>query len=81
MISTNVGGISTLVRPGIDGLLVPANDPWQMAYSIVSLAKDNKRMIEMSKATREHALQRHKKDNILFDLLNCYKTLIDEADK
>lgn len=81
VISTNVGGISTLVRPGIDGLLVPANDPWQMAYSIVSLAKDNKRMIEMSKATREHALQRHKKDNILFDLLNCYKTLIDEADK
>lgn len=76
VVSTNVGGISTLVRNGIDGILVPANDPWQMAYNIISLAKDKQRMQQMSKSTRESALKRHNPENIFKQLMACYTSLI-----
>lgn len=77
VVSTNVGGISTLVRDGIDGILIPANDPWQMAYNIITLAKDKERMMQMSLSTREFALKRHSTENILSQLLSCYKSIVE----
>lgn len=76
VVSTNVGGISTLVRDGVDGILVPANDPWQMVYNIVSLSHDTERMKTMSRMTRERALSRHNPDNILGQLLDCYRSIL-----
>jgi glycosyltransferase involved in cell wall biosynthesis len=76
VVSTNVGGISTLVRDGVDGILVPANDPWQMVYNIVSLSLDTERMKTMSRMTRERALSRHNPDNILGQLLDCYRSIL-----
>lgn len=78
IISTMVGGISTLVRNGIEGDLLPANDPWQIANAIIELAKDKKRMIEYSKNSRQHAKERHAPDNILQQLLTCYKDLVEK---
>jgi glycosyltransferase involved in cell wall biosynthesis len=81
IISTNVGGISSLVQDGIGGILVPANDPWQMAYSIVSLCRDKNKMISMSESSKSLAIRRHDKDNIKTNLLLAYKSLTikDEA--
>lgn len=78
VISTNVGGISSLVRNGIDGILVPANDPWQMAYNIVALSKDIDRMKTMSAETMHNALSRHNPQNIINQLLSCYDTIISD---
>ena len=71
-----VGGISTLVRNGVDGELLPANDPWQIANSIMELAKDKKRMLEYSKNSLQHAKERHAPEHILQQLLACYNDLI-----
>lgn len=81
VVSTNVGGISTLVRDGIDGILIPANDPWQMAYNIITLAKDKERMIQMSLSTREFALKRHSTENILSQLLSSYKSIVENSQR
>ncbi len=81
IVSTNVGGISTLVRNGIDGILVPANDPWQMANAILELAADNTRMKEYSDNSQSFALQRHAPKNILLQLMNCYNAIIEDNDK
>lgn len=75
IVSTMVGGIATLVRNGVDGDLLPANDPWQLANAIVELAKDKERMNTYSVNSRQHALERHNPDNILRQLLGCYKDL------
>ncbi|MDM8310361.1 glycosyltransferase family 4 protein [Phocaeicola barnesiae] len=77
IISTMVGGISTLVRNGIDGDLLPANDPWQIANAILELAKDKERMMLYSKNSKEFAVQRHDKQKILNQLLNCYNDIIE----
>lgn len=76
IVSTMVGGIATLVRNGIEGDLLPANDPWQIANAIVELAKDKKRMVSYSEHSRQHALERHNPEHILEQLLGCYKDLI-----
>lgn len=76
IVSTNVGGISSLVENGVNGILVPANDPYRMAYEIIKLIGDKKRMLEYSKNGQSVALKRHNPQNIARDLLNCYTEII-----
>ena len=78
VISTNVGGISTLVRDKIDGLLFPANDPYQMANAIVSIAYDKEKLMMFSENSRTHAMERHNPEKIAIELINCYKKLVNK---
>lgn len=78
VISTNVGGISTLVEDKIDGLLFPANDPYQMANAIISVASDREKLTMFSENSRAHAIKRHNPEKIANELVNCYKALINK---
>jgi glycosyltransferase involved in cell wall biosynthesis len=40
VVSTNVGGVPSILRHGVDGLLVPDNDAGQMAARVLELLKD-----------------------------------------
>lgn len=75
VVSTNVGGVSTLL--GNDGIMVPANDPWQMANAIVELTHDKEKMERFSKNGREKALKRHNTESIKTQLLNCYNNILN----
>ena len=74
IISTNVGGISTIL--GGNGILVPANDPWQMAYSILELAKNKNEMIKFSQGGKIIANKRHSPSLIRKQLMNCYSSIL-----
>ena len=76
IVSTNVGGIATLVQDKRQGVLVPANDPWQMANAIIELANDKNRMIQYSDNSIERALKRHNDSKIKEDLLSCYRSIL-----
>lgn len=78
VVATNVGGVSSLLRDRVDGVLVPANDPWMMAYQIFSLTSDMERLTEYSRESRKRALERHDDNNIKKQLLDCYEELIDD---
>lgn len=79
IISTHVGGITSLVEDGIGGVFVPANAPENMAYEIMALAKDKDRQQAYSSQNVVVARKRHNPENILRDLLACYNTMIEEA--
>lgn len=79
IISTNVGGISSLIHNGIDGILVPANDPYQMAFQIVTLCSDTKRLRELSESAKAKAMERHRSENILVQLKSCYSSIIKHS--
>lgn len=81
IISTNVGGISTLIKDGVHGVLVPANDPWQMANAILELNADKVRMKEYSCSSLEFARKRHCDENIRKQLLECYNNIQVNADE
>ena len=76
VVSTNVGGIASLVRDGKDGILVPANDPWQMAYAIIALNKDKVRMKQYSENAKAFAHTRHDDENIKKELLDAYYQIL-----
>ena len=76
VVSTNVGGIASLVRQDVDGILVPANDPWQMADAIIELSKDKERMKLYSENSKKFALARHNEEHIKEQLLECYYQIL-----
>lgn len=75
IISTNVGGISSLVVDGMEGKLIPANSCYNMAYEIMSLAKDTNRQKMYSENGMRHAHERHEPGHIIEQLLKCYNAL------
>lgn len=77
IISTNVGGIPSLVESQKGGVLVPANASETMAYEIMRLSIDKKRQQQYSDFNVHLARGRHNPQNILTDLLNCYKSVIE----
>lgn len=76
VVSTMVGGISSLVRNGKDGILLPANDPWQMANAILELSKNIEKMQKFSESSYVFARERHSPQKIYSQLLRCYEDLL-----
>jgi glycosyltransferase involved in cell wall biosynthesis len=54
VIATKVGGIPEFVRHGIDGYLVPPNDPVSLRHAVMKLVSDKKKFIIMSKNARDN---------------------------
>ena len=79
VVATFVGGIPSLIDNGIDGFLVPANDPYQAAYHIERLANDEDLNIAMGEKAREKAMKRHDKNEISKQLLAVYCSVLGET--
>lgn len=75
VVSTNVGGISTLLDGYENSIMVPANDPWQMAYAIVQVYENSAR----KSPSNEMALLRHSPENIKRELLNAYRSIAGQV--
>jgi glycosyltransferase involved in cell wall biosynthesis len=79
VISTNVGGISSLIEHKITGLLVPANDPYTTTAYIKLLIQNTKFATFLGTNAREVALIRHNAGKLMTDLLYIYeKAITDE---
>lgn len=78
VVSTNVGGISSLLTNKKEGILVPANDPWQMACAILELSKDKDMMMSFSENGKIRARKRHSPETIYEQLVFCYKDVISD---
>ena len=75
VVATNVGGIPELVKNGVTGILVEANNTSHLAKSIISLLKDDAKTEEMGKKAREGAIERFGTERIVKKRLAIYKTL------
>ena len=72
VIGTYVGGIPSLITHQENGLLVPANAPYELSHWIKHLNQHPETMIQLGKAARKTALARHSKEKIVSDLLDVY---------
>lgn len=75
VISTNVGGISSLIENDITGCLVPANDPYTLVSKIIEVKRNKKEAIRMAENARNEATLRHNREKIITDLMNVYNHL------
>ena len=56
VVASDLGGTPELVRPGVDGFLVPPDDPGALASALRALLDDRARASSMGKSARERAL-------------------------
>lgn len=78
VISTDVGGIPSLIENGKTGFLVPIDSPELMADKIISLSQNKELICEISKNAQIIAGHRHNEKNILSQLLNCYSSILNQ---
>lgn len=75
VISTNVGGISSLISDGKNGYLIPSNDSFQAAFLINNIFCDINLNITIGNEAHKTAEKRHDKKTIAKDLINCYNLI------
>lgn len=75
-IATYVGGIPSLIKNGETGYLVPANDPYQLAFLLEDLYLNPEKNLEIGKAAKKVAEERHNPNKIVDKLLSDLRSLI-----
>ena len=74
-VATNVGGVASLVKDGVNGILVPANDPVMMADAVMRICNDENMAIHLGENVAEIASKRHAKRQIVQDAIEGYRCL------
>ena len=80
-VATNVGGVSSLIKEGVTGYLVPANDPYQMAFVLNELSSNSEKNLLIGTAAREVALKRHDKKDIVDRVFEIYNEVLTTSRK
>ncbi|HHX67036.1 MAG TPA: glycosyltransferase family 4 protein [Gallicola sp.] len=80
-IATFVGGTSSLLKDGEEGILIQEGDPWVTAGAILELIRNRDKAIKYGQNARNKALIRHNKDLILDNLIQIYKTIIEKNER
>ncbi len=75
-VTTYVGGVPSLIKDGETGYLVPANDPYQLAFLLEYLYENPEKNFAMGAAAKKIAEERHSSDKIVDKLLSDLNSLI-----
>lgn len=75
VVSTDVGGVADLVKPGKTGYLVPANDPTALARDMLLALQEGETFTD---AAQNFVLERHNLQRLYDSVETLYDTLISE---
>ena len=75
-VATRVGGVSDVVRDGVDGFLVDVADVDDLAERLAELAGDPERRAAMGSAGRERVLRRYAVERLVDDVDRLYRSLL-----
>ena len=73
VVGTGLGGIPELIEPGVDGEIVPPNDPAALGASLGALAADPLRAFEMGRAGRRKVERAYAPDDHMRKLTALYE--------
>lgn len=79
VVSTDVGGIPSLIENGVDGLLVPPGNANLMSEVILRIINDKVLADKLSKNAKKRAIKRHDKKIILVQLFEIYNDILNNA--
>jgi glycosyltransferase involved in cell wall biosynthesis len=76
IIATQVGGLPDLVFPGVNGLLVPAGQPDQLADAIHQLILDSQMRRSMQRKSFQLAQEKFDIEELALRLVDIYRTIL-----
>ena len=76
VVAVNVGGVSELVRDGVDGVLVPEGDWSYMADALVGLAQDRERARRMGAAGRRIVEEKFRLEDMVGRMTAVYEEAV-----
>ncbi len=77
VVATNVGGIPEIVRPGVNGSLVPPDDAGALADAVVALMDDPARAAALGRAARADVERHYTLDRMVERFEQLYLTEIE----
>ncbi len=75
VISSYVGGVSSLITNKVEGFLYPADEPYMLAYYIEKIFKDRELAFTFSNNARKRAQKTHDKEQNYSTLVSIYELL------
>lgn len=78
IVSTNAGGIPQIVKDNETGFLYPYAEPYALAFKIMELHNDEKKLCQVANNAYKISHERHKPELIAKDLLSIYKEIIND---
>lgn len=79
LVATKIDAIPTIVRDGIDGILVDVDSPEQAANAIISLYKDKEQAEKMKENAWEYAHQRYDIQRVANQHLELFKSITNKT--
>ena len=76
-IASNVGGTSSFITDGVDGLLYPFNEPYSLASKILFLLSDSSACKQISMNAKERAKILFDREKNYHDVLHVYHKLVE----
>lgn len=77
-VATDVGGLPEAIEAGKNGLIVPAKNSKELAKAIISLLRDEKRMLEMRDYSLQVSESRYNWKDIAMRTIEVYKRICRE---
>ena len=78
IISTNAGGIPSLIEDGKTGFLYPYSEPHALAFKIMNLAGQKKQLEQISENEKQVSLRRHHPENIAKQIKQIYSQIVKD---
>lgn len=79
LVLTDIRGCREVVRPGVEGLLVPPGSPSALADAIGVLLRDPALRRRMGEASRRRAVERFDERRVTADVVDAYRSLLDSG--
>lgn len=79
VIAANVGGISSLVDDGVTGVLYPYNEPYALAFRIMTMFENKNILTDLSQNEVKCSTERHEPRKIGETIINIYHDILDRS--
>lgn len=79
VISSDVGGVATMLKDKEEGLLYPHNDVKKLSEAVCTMFADEKQAVQFGMRAREHALKTHDPRTNYLRLVEIYKDILNSV--
>jgi len=79
VVSADMGGVSSMLAHGREGLLYQADAPYMLAYYVMEIFGDDKRAKALGSRARERAAVSHDRRNNLAQVLSAYREALQRV--